>query len=167
VITEGVVPLDPCLRITRSLWNVLLGELHRRTEGYHESGAFLLGRRDDNGRHALSMVYYDELDPAAYETGVCVLHADVFGRLWERCSALGLAVVADVHVHGRSAGQSTADRDNPMIARPGHLALILPLMARPPVRRWAIGVYEYLGDHQWRAHGGCRVSRVLKIEDKR
>jgi hypothetical protein len=78
-----------------------------------------------------------------------------------------LAVVADAHVHGRSAGQSTSDRDNPMIARPGHLALILPLMARPPVRRWAIGIYEYLGDHQWRALGGCRVSRVLKIEDKR
>lgn len=53
-----------------------------------------------------------------------------------------------------------------MIARPGHLALILPLMTRTPVRRWAVGVYEYLGDHRWRAHGGCHVARVLKIEDE-
>lgn len=97
---------------------------------------------------------------------MCVLHADAFSRLWERCSALGLAVVADAHVHGGRAGQSRADRENPMIATPGHLALILPLMVRPPVRRWAIGLYEYLGDHQWRSHGGCRVTRVLKIKDE-
>ena len=50
------------------------------------------------------------------------------------------------------------------IPGPGHLALILPLFARPPVRRWTIGLYEYLGEHRWRAHGGCRASRVLNIE---
>jgi hypothetical protein len=163
---EGAVPPDPRLRVARSLWGELISELHRRTEGQHESGAFLLGRNADGCRQVSSLVYYDELDPAAYETGVCVLHADAFGRLWDQCSALGLSVVADAHVHGGRAGQSTADRENPMIARPGHLALILPLMARPPVRRWAIGLYEYLGDHQWRPHGGCCVSRVLKIEDE-
>ncbi|MDE2133261.1 MAG: hypothetical protein KGJ49_01525 [Alphaproteobacteria bacterium] len=157
---------DPRLRLTRHMWTELTGELGRRTEGCHESGAFLLGRKDEDGRRALSLVYYDELDPRAYDSGVCILHADAFGRLWERCAELGLAVVADVHVHGCGAAQSRADRENPMIARPGHLALILPLMARVPVRRWAVGLYEYLGDHRWRAHGGCNVARVLKIEDK-
>jgi len=156
----------PRLRLTRSLWKEITGELHCRTEGYHESGAFLLGRKSEEGRRVLSAIYYDELDPNAYETGVCVLHAGAFGLLWDLCGDLGLTVVADAHVHGGRAGQSSSDRENPMIARPGHLALILPLMARPPVRRWAVGVYEYLGDHQWRAHGGCNVTRVLKIEDK-
>lgn len=158
---------EPCLRLSRALWNELIGELHRRTEDCHESGAFLLGRRTEAGREPTAIVYYDDLDPKAYCTGVCVLHADAFGRLWDRCATLGLAVVADAHSHGLSARQSRADRENPMIARAGHLALILPLMARPPIRRWSVGVYEYLGDHQWRAHGGRHVSHVLKIEDER
>lgn len=156
---------DPCLRIGRSLWTELTGELHRRTEGRHESGAFLLGRKSEEGRRATTAVYYEELDPRAYETGICVLHADAFGRLWDRCTGLGLSVVADAHVHGLGAGQSPSDRDNPMIARPGHLALIFPSMARQPIRRWSVGFYEYLGDHRWRSHGGRLVSRVLKIEE--
>ena len=156
---------ESCLRLSRVLWTGFTRELHRRTEGYHESGAFLLGHKNGHTRTAVEPVYYDDLDPRAYETGVCVLHADAFGQLWERCAALGLTVVADAHVHGWKAGQSRSDRENPMIARPGHLALIFPLMARPPIRRWSLGLYEYLGDHQWRDHGGCQVSRILKIED--
>ena len=157
---------EPCLRLARSLWTNLTSELHRRTEERHEFGAFLLGREAEDGRRALSLVYYDELDRNAYETGVCVLHADAFTHLWNRCAELRLTVVADAHVHGLRAVQSRSDRENPMIARPGHLALILPLMARRPVRRWAVGFYEYLGDHRWASHGGCHVTRVLKIEDE-
>jgi hypothetical protein len=157
---------ESSLRLTRQLWLELTAELHRRTKGCHESGAFLLGRKAADGREAMSIVYYDDLDADAYRTGVCVLHGDAFGRLWDRCTELGLTVVADAHVYGRRAGQSRADRENPMIARPGHFALILPLMARPPVRRWAVGVYEYLGDHRWKSHGGCGVNRVLQIGDR-
>lgn len=156
---------DPTLYMRRSLWLGLGAELHRRTEDRHESGAFLLGRCSGSDREVSAVIYYDELDPNAYSAGICVLHADAFGRLWDRCAEMSLAVVADAHVHPRGAFQSYSDRDNPMIARPGHLALILPLMARPPVRRWSIGLYEYLGDHQWRSHGGRHVARVLKIED--
>ena len=157
----------PCLRLSRALWAELTGELHRRTEGQHESGAFLLGRKSEKEREAMAVVYYDQLDPKAYDTGICILHADAFGRLWDRCTTLGLSVVADAHVHRLRAIQSRADKENPMIACPGHLALIFPLMAHPPIRRWSIGVYEYLGAHQWRSHGGRRVSRVLKIMDNR
>lgn len=158
---------EPCLRVPRALWDELGRGLHRRTEGRHESGAFLLGTISDEGRRAHSLVYYEELDPHAYDSGVCVLHADAFGLLWERCAAADLRVVADAHVHGGGAGQSRSDRDHPMIARSGHIALIFPRMARAPVRRWSVGFYEYLGDHEWRAHGGCRVGEVLKIEDER
>jgi hypothetical protein len=150
------------LHIARPLWNELTLELHRRTENRHESGAFLLGRRTEDERQALKLVYYDELDRAAYESGVCILHADAFSRLWDRCSELEMTVVADAHVHPLGAGQSSSDRENPMIARPGHIAIILPRMAKPPIRRWSVGVYEYLGDHRWRPRGGRRGS-TLKI----
>jgi hypothetical protein len=160
----AVLP-DPTLRMRRSLWLGLSEELHQRTEGRHESGAFLLGTRSGAEREATAIVHYDDLDAHAYSTGICVLHADAFGRLWDRCAEMSLVIVADAHVHPRGARQSFSDRDNPMIARPGHLALIFPLMARPPVRRWSIGLYEYLGDHQWRSHGGRNVARVLKIKD--
>lgn len=162
---EAAVLPDPTLKMHRSLWLGLGAELHRRTEGRHESGAFLLGSRTGCHREASAVIYYDELDPRAYDSGVCILHADAFGRLWDCCTARSLVVVADAHVHPRGAWQSVSDRTNPMIARPGHLALILPLMACPPVRRWSVGVYEYLGDHRWRSHGGRHVARVLKIED--
>lgn len=157
---------DPTLYIAKPLWREMTGELHRRTEGRHESGAFLLGQRDGADREARAIVYYDDLDAAAYDSGVCILRADAFGRLWDKCSATQLSVVADAHVHPCGAWQSLSDRENPMIARPGHLALILPLMARLPVRRWSVGLYEYLGDHRWRSHGGRQVARVLKIEDR-
>jgi hypothetical protein len=156
----------PCLHFSRQQWAEITGELHRRTEGCHESGAFLLGLKTGNDRTVTSVVYYDEIDPCAYETGICILHADAFSRLWEICDDRNVSVVADVHVHGGGAGQSRSDRENPMIARPGHIAIILPRMARGPVRRWSIGLYEYLGEHQWRAHGGCKGRHILKIEDE-
>jgi hypothetical protein len=162
---EAAVLPEPTLRLSRALWTDVTGELHHRTEGFHESGAFLLGRRSGSERQVTAVVYYDELDPHAYDSGVCVLEAAAFGQLWDRCTASGLSVMADAHVHPLGAGQSRADRENPMIARPGHLALILPDMAKAPLRLSSIGFYEYLGDHRWRAHGGQNISCVLKIED--
>jgi len=156
---------DPRLTIHQSLWLELTSELHCRTEGRHESGAFLLGQKSPDGRRASALVYYDELDNEAYASGVCILHAEAFGRLWQRCGDLGLAVVADAHVHGLGAGQSRADRENPMVARAGHLAIILPTMARPPIKRATVGLYEYLGDHQWRTHDACQDGGVLNIQD--
>jgi hypothetical protein len=161
----AVVLPDPILRLSRALWLHVTNELHRRTEGRHESGAFLLGHRAGAEREATAAIYYDDLDPRAYDSGVCVLGADAFGRLWDKCAERSLSVVADAHVHPHGAWQSLSDRENPMIARPGHLALILPRMAKPPVRRWSVGLYEYLGDYRWRSHGGRHVARVLKIED--
>ena len=108
---------NPTFRMSRSLWLGLGAELHRRTEGRHESGAFLLGTRTGTEREATAVIYYDDLDPRAYATGVCVLHADAFGRLWDRCAEMSLVVVADAHVHPRGAWQSLSDRENPMIAR--------------------------------------------------
>lgn len=157
---------DPILRIPRANWQVLLGELHERTRGIHESGAFLLGRIGANGRIVERAVYYDELDPHAYSTGVVVMHGVSFGPLWALCRAHKLSVVADIHVHPEGAWQSIADRNNPMIAQHGHLALIVPYFARPPVEPETLGFFEYQGAHRWRDLSGRHIGRHLQITNE-
>ena len=111
------------------------------------------------------VIYYDDLDPHAYRTGVVVMHASSFGTLWDHCKSRKLSVVADIHVHPEGAWQSLADRNNPMIAQRGHLALILPHFARPPVPTEKIGFFEYLGSHRWRDLSGDQISRFLHIRN--
>lgn len=131
------------------LWHTIVHELDRRGGRRHEAGAFLLGSSRD-GRHAVTgVVYYDELDPAAYDSGICVLHGDAFAKLWAICRQRGCSVVADVHTHPGAGFQSSSDRTNPMIARQGHIAVILPDFARWPVAQDRVGIYEYCGDHKW------------------
>lgn len=154
---------EPHLHVPYALWNALLGELHRRTGEFHESGAFLLGRIAEGGRSVEDIVYYDDLDPHAYRTGVVVMHGASFGPLWQICRTRGLSVVADIHVHPKQAWQSLADRDNPMIAQRGHLALIVPWFARAPIRLEELGFYEYHGAHRWRNLGGPRIAEYLRI----
>jgi hypothetical protein len=117
-----------------------------------ESGAFLLGHRDGAGRcRVVYYLLYDDLDPHALNTGIVRLDGRHFGKLWDLCKARCVTVVADVHTHPGSSGQSTSDQAHPIIARAGHLALILPRLAAPPVRRLEVGIYRYLGGSQWRA----------------
>lgn len=141
-----------------SLWRRVTAELHRRGRNRHESGAFLLGHEHGGRREALDVVFYDDLDPQAYANGVCILKADAFSKLWALCRARKLMVVADLHTHGGAAFQSEADRTNPMIAREGHIAVIVPDFAAAPVRYERLGIYEYRGDHQWtdKRHGKTR-----------
>ena len=154
---------EPRLTIPSVFWERLLWELRRRTEERHESGAFLLGHPGEEGRRVTDVVFYDDLDPNAYRTGIVVMHASSFGALWDRCRSSGLSVVADIHVHPRAAFQSRADRKNPMIATAGHLALVVPNLARPPVVLEKLGFYEYRGSHRWRSLGGSKISRSLRI----
>ena len=104
---------EPRLTIPSVFWERLLWELRRRTEERHESGAFLLGHPGEEGRRVTDVVFYDDLDPNAYRTGIVVMHASSFGALWDRCRSSGLSVVADIHVHPRAAFQSRADRKKP------------------------------------------------------
>lgn len=132
------------------LWRRLLRQLRERGKNAtQESGAFLLGRREGGGAHITDFVLYDDLDPRALDTGIVRFDGRYFGDLWEICRRRRLQVVADVHVHPGSSGQSDSDRAHPMISRAGHIALILPDFAQPPIRRAKIGVYRYLGDKQW------------------
>lgn len=144
-----------------ALWWRLTQELDRRGARQHEAGAFLLGTRFGDKREVTDIVFYDELDPNAYSTGVCVLHGDAFSKLWAICRGKGLTVVADVHTHPGEAFQSHSDRTNPMIAREGHIAIILPDFSAPPVERNRIGIFEYRGSHQWHDRSPARIRQFL------
>ena len=160
---RAFVAPDHRISCGRRRWRGILFELDRRGERRHEAGAFLLGREVGGRREVLGAVYYDELDPHAYDTGICILHAEAFGRLWTLCRSRGVDVVADVHTHGGEAGQSESDRTNPMIARAGHVAMIVPdcAVGRIPLSR--ISVLEYLGDHRWADRSPATRSPFLYV----
>jgi proteasome lid subunit RPN8/RPN11 len=130
-------------------WRGIVGELERRGGHEHEAGAFLLGTEHAGCLEVGDVVFYDDLDPEAYSTGVCVLYGDAFARLWAICREKKLTVVADVHTHPGRAFQSGADKTNPMVARSGHVAIIVPNFAAWPISRNELRVYEYRGQHEW------------------
>jgi hypothetical protein len=104
-----------------------------------ESGAFLLGTRRDGRVRIESFVLYDDLDPHCLDSGIVRFDGRYFGALW----------VADIHVHPDGSYQSGSDKDNPMISRAGHIALIMPRFAAPPVASREVGIYVYEGAKQW------------------
>lgn len=145
------------------LWNEGLRELRQRGEDAHESGAFLLGIEHKGRRRVTRFVYYDDLDPHALDSGIVVFDGAGYGRLWKLCRETGLTVVADVHTHGAVARQSATDRANPMIATPGHVAIVVPDLARRHVTPSEVGVYEYQGQHRWREHTGTAAARYFYV----
>jgi proteasome lid subunit RPN8/RPN11 len=140
-----------------------MNELNIRTHGRHESGCFILGTVTGQKRIAHRCLYYDELDSKAYASGVCVLHGNAFSRLWEICRAEKLTVVADIHTHPGAAFQSDSDRTNPMIARVGHIAIIIPNYAFGWIWRHQIGMFQYEGDHTWTNMSGWKARSFLKV----
>jgi proteasome lid subunit RPN8/RPN11 len=143
--------LAPEHRVTCSArrWRQIIRELERRGRHQHEAGVFLLGREIDGVREVTDAIYYDELDAEAYSSGVCILHGDAFAKLWAECRERKLTVVADVHTHGGAAYQSSSDIANPMVARSGHIAIIVPDFAAWPIPAARLGIYEYRGQHEW------------------
>lgn len=148
-IIRGFASPNHRLSCPGQLWRRIVAELQRRGGREHESGAFLLGIVRGKRREVRDVVYYDDLDPESYATGVCVLHGNAFAKLWAVCREKKLTVVADAHTHPGAAFQSSSDRTNPMVARPGHIAIIIPEYARWPIPSHGLGIYEYQGEHQW------------------
>jgi proteasome lid subunit RPN8/RPN11 len=160
-ITRALLRRNCGIRFGPARWVALLAELDRRGQRRHEAGAFLLGTRADDLREVQDVIFYDDLDPEAYSSGVCILHAPAFAALWAMCRARGLTVVGDVHTHPGGAFQSEADRTNPMVAREGHIAIIVPNYATGRPDKSRLGVFEYCGDHAWTDHSGAGASRFL------
>lgn len=146
-----------------SLWRALLQELRLRGRGCSESGAFLIGQTFGQRRRVEGIAYYDDLDADSLKTGIVVFDGRGYGPLWELCRKTGRTVVADVHTHPGVARQSDLDRDNPMIATAGHVAIIVPSFAQERVHLDDLGIYEYQGAHRWRDLSGPRANRYFYV----
>ncbi|MDN3568557.1 hypothetical protein QWZ14_29625 [Paeniroseomonas aquatica] len=132
------------------LWRRLQASLRERGRNRsRESGAFLLGRREDGRARIVDFTLYDDLDPHRLDSGIVRFDGRYFSELWALCKARGLTVVADIHVHPGGSRQSDSDRAHPMISRAGHIALILPRFAVAPQPRREIGIYRYEGAKRW------------------
>lgn len=154
----------PRLIISANLWEELIRELGRRGGGRRESGAFLLGPRNGDARVITKFVYLDDLDPNCL-TGGITFDGRFYGRLWDICHAQQLHVRADIHTHpSDSVRQSSIDRDNPMVSRPGHLALIVPRFATEPIATDRVGFHEFLGADGWSSHFGDDAAALLRVE---
>lgn len=160
---RALVAPEHRLSCSSKLWRAGLAELRRRGGGRRESGAFLLGTRDGERRAVSRFVFYDDLDPRSLDTGIVVFDGAGYGPLWRMCREAGLQVVADVHTHPGVARQSPADRDNPMVAERGHLALIVPEFVRRRVGPSELGIYEYEGDHRWRDRTSKKAGKFFYI----
>ena len=144
----------PKLSCDARLWQAGVRELASRTRNARrESGAFLLGHDERSGtKRILEFVYYDDIDPHALDTGIVHFSGTKLPLLWEHCRRRGYGVVADVHVHPGSYGQSASDQADPVMPRAGHIALIIPDYARRGVNPGDIGLYEYCGNGVWVDH---------------
>ena len=149
--------------IARDLWEDLCAELGRRGGGRREAGALLLADPRGGLRRVRRIACYDDLDPGCLAGSIRFRGAG-YGKLWDLCDETGLRVVADVHTHpAGGVAQSATDRANPMIARAGHVALILPHYATRRIAARDAGVHEYLGESGWASRFGAEAARALRI----
>jgi hypothetical protein len=154
---------EALLRFKRREWSRLVAELGHRGRGRRESGAFLLAKRRTDRRQVTKVVYLDDLDPNCMNGGI---HFDgrAYSPLWDICDREGLVVVGDAHTHpGAWVEQSPIDEANPMVARVGHVALILPHFANRPVRTLDIGVHQYQGDAGWWSWMGVDAEKRIHV----
>jgi hypothetical protein len=155
------------LVVASPLWDEMVRELGRRgLDGRREAGAFLLSPRDGDGKRVTEVVYLDDLDPDCLVGGIH-FHGHGYSALATHCERVQLRVVADVHTHpGAWVSQSDIDRDNPMLALRGHLALILPHYATRPVEPHEVGVHEYRGEDGWKSSLATDAEQLLRIEKR-
>ena len=157
-------PSRSSIVIAPEVWDLTIAELGRRSlNGKRESGAFLLAARNSGERRVRRAAYYDDLDPDCL-VGSIHFRAAGYSKLWDLCDAEELRVLADVHTHPRShVDQSSIDRANPMIARVGHLALIVPDYGTRRVEAREVGVHEYRGNRGWKSWLGERAELILRL----
>lgn len=150
------------LRMRRRDWDAMLAELARRGRGHRESGAFLLADRSGDPRTITRVAYLDDLDPNCL-TGAIAFDGLAYSKLWDLCDHEDRVVIGDVHTHpGRNVEQSSIDAANPMIAKRGHIALIVPNFALGSIDTSDLGVHRYDG-RDWQNWTGNEAGRRVYI----
>lgn len=126
-----------------------MDDLRQRGQGWRESGAFLLADAVRRDRVVRSWIPYGVLSPQSLAYPYIRLEPAAFARLWSACRENQLEVVADIHTHPGGPRQSPSDRAHPMVALPGHVALIAPRFALHDPRPIDCSFNVYLGNHLW------------------
>ena len=107
--------------------------------------------------------FFDDLDPNCLK-GHIHIDGRAFSKLWDICESEGLVVTADIHTHpGKSVRQSTIDMENPMVARAGHVALIVPHLATRDMHPRQVGIHQYEGDNGWTSWFGKDAAARLSV----
>lgn len=162
-IIRALVAPNHFLCCSDTLWNTGLSEIRRRGACRRESGAFLLGTESNGIRRICRFIYYDDLDPPCLDRGYVHFNGAAYGPLWQICQSSDLKVVGDIHTHPGAPIQSPADRQNPMVAIKGHIALIVPNFAKKIALPPKLGIYEYEGAHRWKNHSGKYAAKLFYI----
>lgn len=137
------------LEFAPGIWSALMEDLRQRGRGCRESGAFLLAEANRGDRVVRAWLPYDVLAPESLAYAYVRLGPDAFSRLWAWCADHQVEVVADVHTHPVGPRQSASDRTYPMVALPGHIALIVPCFAQRNPQPFDCSFNVYLGDRRW------------------
>ena len=159
----------PGVIISAGIYTAVLAELARRGEGRREAGAFLLADVDDVARDAgapriVAAAYYDDLDPHCL-TGGITFTATGYTALNALCKQQRLRVVADMHTHPRDwVGQSDLDAAHPMVALPGHIAMIVPRYATGEISVEQIGVHVLGSDTTWQSYFDAEIADIVHVE---
>jgi len=156
--------LLPSLIFPPQIWRELLNDLRRRGHGERESGAFLLGCQENDVRHVGSWICYEDLDSNAHQYDYIRLDTSAFPSLWAACAERSMQVVADVHTHPYGPRQSESDRENPMIAIAGHIALIVPRYATEDVQPADLSFNVYQGGGHWESLFRDEAARHIILE---
>lgn len=162
-LARRIVARHARLRFDRHDWQELIAELGARGEGRREAGAFLLAPREGETSRVSQIVFLDDLDPDCLN-GAIHFHGEAYGELWNICDRESMGVLADVHSHpGKWVGQSSVDAENPMVAKRGHLGLIVPGFATRAVAPADVGVHEYRGEEGWVSWFGRAAKHLLYV----
>lgn len=158
-------PAISVIKIPMLVWARVLADLRRRGGGKGESGAFLLGHQRGARGRVTEYICYDDLDPDAYQFGGIAFHAAGCAALWKLCRERRLQVLADVHTHPTAdVRQSGIDQRHPMVPVADHTAMIVPKFGA--TAWWSlkrVGVYQYLGNFQWRSQDANKRPRRVQL----
>lgn len=162
----------PGILISADRYAAVMTELARRGDQRRESGAFLLADIDavthaDDAPKIVAAAYYDDLDPDCL-TGGITFTASGYTALNALCRERRLRVVADVHAHpGDWVGQSRLDAAHPMVALPGHIAIVVPRYATGDIPVDQIGVHILGADTSWQSYFGADTADIVHVEHVR
>ncbi len=139
------------MKMTLFKWISLTRGLRKRGKGIRESGAFLIGK--DGSNKISNIIYYDEIDPNAFSTGIIVLDGLYYAKLDMILKINKSVVIADIHTHpiGCSTKQSDSDKMHPMCRIKGHIAFIAPNYASKLfLKPQNCSSYLYEGNFNWK-----------------